>query len=252
MIQIPITHKINHLFNILHPQTSSIVLNVGQLCFLFLALLATFHSIFLLKFRKKTPSISPLIAEYDDYTDDEDETCSISSASSESEDDEEEVEEENRTGEYFRFRGDDGDGGFLSSCRSIGDMFSLSEITNSKSVVKLWDTIGLGLGFGLDDSDCNYDGSIVAVYGTDEKLRASSEVWDTRVRRRIPAVIGEWAPGIGKTVGIVSGGRQKIYVRDDGRCKLTVGDTRNVISPLGYVTESQLDLWWPNSYMLKI
>ncbi|KAL5070560.1 hypothetical protein RYX36_021447 [Vicia faba] len=170
--------------------------------------------------------------------------------SSDSEDDEEEIEEENRTGEYFRFRGDDGEVGFLSSCRSIGDMFSLSEITNSKSVVKLWDTIGLGL--GLDDSDSSYYGSIVEAYGTDEKLRAPSEVWDTRVRRRIPTMIADWAPGIGKTVENVSGGVQKVYVRDDGRYELTVGDMRKMMSPLENVTESQLDLWWPNSYMLKI
>lgn len=196
MIQILVTHKINHLFNFLPPQSSSVLLNLCKLCTLLLTLIATFHAILILKFRRKTPSISPHVADYDYSDDEDDETCSLSSATSESEDEEEEIEEENRTGEYFRFGGDDGDGGFLSSCRSIGDMFSLSEITNSKSVVKLWDTIGLGLGFGLDDSDCNYDGSIVAVYGTDEKLSASSEVWDTRVRRRIPAVIGEWAPGM--------------------------------------------------------
>ncbi|CAL5210038.1 unnamed protein product [Lathyrus oleraceus] len=269
MIQVPVTHKINHLLNFLHShQSSSILLNLCKSCVLFLALFATFHTIFILKFRKRTPSISPLVAEYD-YTDDEDdETCSLSSTSSESEDgDEEEIEEENIQDEYFRFRGSDE--GFLSSCRSIGDMFSLSEITNSKSVVKLWDSLGFGLGFGLDDCDSSYDGGIVAAYSADEKLSASSSevtdssgenssgnmalrIWDTRVRRRIPAMIGEWVPGIGKAVGIVSGGEQKVYVRDDGRYELTVGDMRNVMSPLENVTESQLDLWWPNSYMLKI
>ncbi|CAK8574065.1 unnamed protein product [Lathyrus sativus] len=266
MIQVPVTHKINHLLNFLLPQSSSILLNLCKLCAIFLAL-ATFHTIFILKFRKKTPSISPFVAEYD-YTvdgDDDDDTCSLSSTPSESEDeDEEEMEEENRTSECFRYRSsDDGDGGFLSSCRSIGDMFSLSEITNSKSVVKLWDSLGFGLGFGLDDCDSSYDGGIVAAYGAEEKLNAASSeimdsavanasrnlalsIWDTRVRRRIPAIIGEWAPGIGKSVGFVSGGVEKVYVRDDGRYELTVGNMRK------YVTESQQDLWWPNSYMLKI
>jgi hypothetical protein len=55
-------------------------------------------------------------------------------------------------------------------------------------------------------------------------------------------------PAIGNAVGIESGGVQKVYVRDDGRYELTAGDMRNVLD----LKESQLDLWWPNSCMLKI
>ncbi|MCI29142.1 hypothetical protein A2U01_0050351, partial [Trifolium medium] len=77
-------------------------------------------------------------------------------------------------------------------------------------------------------------------------------IWDTRLRRRIPAVIAEWPPSIGNAVGIESGGVQKVYVKDDERYELTVGNMRNVLSPSGYLTESQLDLWWPNSCVIKI
>ena len=234
-VQVPVTHKINHLFNFLHNHPSSITLNLCKYCAVFLALLATFHTIFIIKFSKKTPSIPPLIAE-DDFSDSDDETSSLSSTSSESEDDEEE-EDENRSGEYFRLKGSGNGDGFLRSCRrSITDIFSLSEIANNKSVVKLWDTIGFGLGFGFDD----FDSSMVSVYGSaDEKQSALSSammvsaeenasenlalrIWDTRLRRRIPAVVTEWVPGNRNVVGIVSGGLKKVYVRDDGRYELTV------------------------------
>ncbi|GAU14817.1 hypothetical protein TSUD_50290 [Trifolium subterraneum] len=266
MLQVPAIHKINNFLNFLHLQSSSIVLNLCTWGALFLAILATFHTILIIKFRKNTPSssISSLIEEDDFDFDDDDETCSLSSTEFEENDEEEEEQDENRAGEYFRLRGDgNGDGGFLRSCRqSIGDIFSLSEIANNKNVVKLWDTLGFGLGFGFDDSDSYDDGRIVSVYGTDEKQSVSpagensSEnftlgILDMRLRRRIPAVTAEWAPGIGN-VGIESGGVQKVYVRDDGRYELTVGDMRNVLSPLGDLTESQLDLWWPNYCMLKI
>lgn len=236
-VQVPVTHKINHLFNFLQNHPSSIALNLCKYSALFLALLATFHTIFIIKFPKKTPSLPPLIAE-DDFGDSEDETCSLSSMSSEPEDNEEEEEEdENRSGEYFRLKGSGNGDGFLRSCRrSITDIFSLSEIANSKSVVKLWDTIGFGLGFGFDD----FDSSVVSLYGgADEKQSTLSSarmvsagenasensalmIWDTRLRRRIPAVVTEWVPGNGNVVGIVSGGLEKVCVRDDGRYELTI------------------------------
>jgi len=211
-MQVPVTHKINHLFIFLQNQPSSIALNLYKYCALFLALLATFHTIFIIKFPKKTNSLPPLIAE-DDFSDSDDETCSLSSKSSESEDDDEE-EDENRSGECFRLKGSGNSDGFLRSCRrSITDIFSLSEIANSKSVVKLWDTIG----FGFDD----FDSSIVSVYGSANTLSSAMmvaarentsenlalKIWDTRLRRRIPAVITEWVPG----------GLEKVYLRDEGQ-----------------------------------
>jgi len=49
---------------------------------------------------------------------------------------------------------------------------------------------------------------------------------------------------MGKTLRVESGGVQKVYVRDDGRHGVTVGDMRNVSTPLGNVTESDADTWW--------
>lgn len=49
---------------------------------------------------------------------------------------------------------------------------------------------------------------------------------------------------MGKTLHVESGGVQKVYVRDDGRYSVTVGDMRKVSTPLGNVTESDADTWW--------
>lgn len=274
-MQVPVIHhRLNNLFNFLQKQNltflsqaqpASIALSLCKWGALFLALLATFRTVLVIRFRQNASSLAsiPLLIDDDDFSDDDDDgSCSTSSSSSEFEyDDEDEEEEENRTGDYFRVRGsDNGDGGFLR-CRSIGDIFSLSEIANSKSVVKLWDTIGHGLGFGFDHS-CSSEGGVVSVYGEEQSAspavvvsagesasgNLALRIWDTRLRRRIPAVIAEWGP----TVGTESGGALKDCVRDDGRYGLTVGDVRNVRSPLTDETESHLDLWWPNSVGLKI
>lgn len=272
IMQVPVTHKLNHFLSFLqnqsHPQSSSVALNLCKWGALFLALLATVRTILIIKFRQNPPSISPLtVVDESDYSDDD--SCSSSSSEFEQEDDEEEVEEENekRTGDFFRIRGSgNGESGFLRSCCSITDIFSLSEIANSESVVKLRDTIGFGLGFGFDDYDSSSVGSIVSVYGANKEQRNSPamvvsagenasgnvalRIWDTRLRRRIPAVIAEWGTaGIGKTVGIQTAG-QNVYIRDNGRYELTVGDMWNVRSPLQNVTESQLDLWL-NSYTVN-
>lgn len=277
-MQDPVTHRLTHFLNFLqkqnltflfYSQPSSIALNLCKWGVLILALLATYRTFLITRFRQNAPSLPsiPLLFEDEDYSDDDDddETCSIPSTSSdfEHEDEEEEENQENRPGEFFRIRGSgNGDSGFLR-CRSIGDLFSLSEIANSKSVVKLWDTIGHGLGFGFDDTGSSDDENVVSVYGGNEEQNTSPammvsggenasgnlalRIWDSRLRRRIPAVIAEWGPGFGR-----SGGVQKLYVRDDGRYGLTVGDTWNVSSPLKHVTESRLDTWWPNSCMLKM
>ncbi|RDX64318.1 hypothetical protein CR513_57140, partial [Mucuna pruriens] len=218
-----------------------------------LTLLAT---VLIIRFRQNAPSIPLIISDYD-YSDidDDDEI----SSTSEFEDDDEEEKEEDRTGEYFRV-----------SSSSIGDFLSLSEIANSKSVVKLWDTIGFGLGFGFDHSSSSSDGSVVSIYGGNEDHglcptpavvvsagenasgNLAVSVWDARLHRRVPAVVAEWGPSPGKTVGVESGGIHKVYVRDDGRYGWMVGDMRNTRSPLENVTESHLDLWWPNSFVMKI
>ncbi|XP_027364791.1 uncharacterized protein LOC113871900 [Abrus precatorius] len=285
-MQIPQIHSLHHYLLNQNPlflsqlQSSSLAYTLCKWGALTLALLA---SILFVRFRPNTTAIPLLIADcdYSDTDDDDDgisSSPSMSSLSSEIEDNEEKKEkEEDRRGEYFRLKGSSNDdGGFLRR-RSIGEFLSLSEIANSKNVVKLWDTIGFGLGFGFDYSDSSSDESVVSIYGVNEEHglqpvptrkpptpavvvsagenasgNLALRVWDTRLRRRIPAVIAEWGPSVGKIVGVESGGVQKVYVRDDGRYGLTVGDMRNVRSPLEDVTESHIDLWWPNSFMLKI
>ncbi|XP_061339470.1 uncharacterized protein LOC133286129 [Gastrolobium bilobum] len=289
-MQVHVINRLNHILNYVQKQNSSfasqfqpasIAYNLCKWGALILALLATFRTILIIIFRQHVPSI-PLLIHHgdDDYSDTEEEDeLSNSTLSSESEDDDDD-DEQDRTGEYFRVRGSgNGDGGFLRRRRSIGDIFSLSEIVNSKSVVKLWDTIGFGF-----DHCASSDGSVVSVYGVNEEqglrpiptgkpptpaVSCSSpavvvsagenssgnlalSIWDTRLRRRIPAMLAEWGPSLGKTVGVESGGVQLVYVRDDSRHGLTVGDMRNVRSPLENVTESNLDQCWPNSFVLKI
>ncbi|WJX67431.1 hypothetical protein P8452_51897 [Trifolium repens] len=92
----------------------------------------------------------------------------------------------------------------------------------------------------------------VGAVGANASGNLTLGIWDTRLRRRIPTVTMGWASDIRNAAGIESSGVQKVYVRDDRRYELTVGDMRNVLLPLEDLTESQLDLWWPNSCMLKI
>ncbi|KAJ9163341.1 hypothetical protein P3X46_023018 [Hevea brasiliensis] len=157
---------------------------------------------------------------------------------------------------------------------SLGDLFSSwSEFTNGKNVVKLWDNLGLGLGLSLDNEsrncmsvyDMNKALNVFSIFGEKSDIPAVSmsssspsvivsadtnvsghllRVWDTRVGSRIPEIIAEWRPMLGKFVGINAGGGQKVYVSDDITGRLTVGDMRKVSSPLANATESDLDTWW--------
>ncbi|KAF7808874.1 uncharacterized protein G2W53_035617 [Senna tora] len=254
---------------------------------LILALLATFGSlvnrfkIFILRFRPDASSLPSLpsldYSSSDDDDDDDEIPSSPSSSYLSSEFEEEEEEEENETtpssssfnwrrvDQDFRVRGSGHqvDEQFQSGnvrlrrLRSIGDIFSLSEIANSsKSVVKLWDSIGFGLGLDFDDVDYDYDFSAVpaTTSSSPQPVVVSAEknasgktalkICDTRLRRGIPAVIAEWGPSLGKIVGVGFGGVEKFYVGDDAGDDVTVGDMRKVNSPLGNVTESDVDTWW--------
>lgn len=149
--------------------------------------------------------------------------------------------------------------------------FSWSDFATGKSVVKLWDSLGLG----LDHDDTS--GKVVSMYDMDKEQKISTVfggklqapatatslsstilsaetrlsgtvslgVWDTRAGCRIPAMFAEWGPHLGKIVGIASNGAEKIYVRDDVTGVLTVGDLRNVSSPLKKLTDSEVETtWW--------
>ncbi|KAK7280468.1 hypothetical protein RJT34_25532 [Clitoria ternatea] len=245
---------------------------------LILALVATFLTIHIIRFRQTAPSVSLLVVTDNFYSDDDDEdddetqVPSSSSSMPEFENNDEEEKEEDKTGEYFRVRGSSTK---LLRRHSIGDILSLSEIASSKSVVKLWDTIGFGFDHSSHGSvvsvyDCNQEHGLHSIPTEEPSVISSSSpalvifagenssrnlavrVWDMRLRRRIPAMIAEWGPILGKTFGVESGGVQNVYVRDDCRYRWTVGDMRNVKSPLKDVTESHLDLWWPNSFLFKI
>ncbi|KAL1357314.1 hypothetical protein HN51_009244 [Arachis hypogaea] len=256
---------------------------------LILALVATVGgifnrvTIFIIRFRNKAPSLPSIsFSSDDDYTSsDNDDAISDLSSSSEFEDGHENelsvFSSFQRVNEYFRVRGANGndvvdeddvqnqnDNSWLKRRRSIGDIFSLSEIANSKSVVKLWDSIGFGLGLDFDDYEERLDGvvsgydihdepsgstaaasrSVVLSAGEGARGNLAVKIWDTRLRKRKPTVVAEWGRSVGKNVRVESGGVQKVYVTDEGRYGVTVGDMRKVLTPLGNVTESDADTWW--------
>uniref|UniRef100_A0A5B6YGY0 Uncharacterized protein n=1 Tax=Davidia involucrata TaxID=16924 RepID=A0A5B6YGY0_DAVIN len=244
---------------------------------LILALVATFSGILinrikilLNRFRrlKTLASSEPLLQQFDDDESDfsDDDTCS--SASSEDEDYESTSSFEDRQSvdEDFCVAGSSLR---LRRCRSRGDRFSWSDFATGKSVVKLWDSFGLGL--DLEDSsgsvisiwDLNKDKKISSIFGgrcqipsismSSPEVILSAEMnnrnnvalglYDTRVGRQIPAISAEWWPKRGKIVGINSGGVEKVYVRDEVTGALTIGDMRNVKTPLQNLTESDGDTW---------
>ncbi|MED6194503.1 hypothetical protein PIB30_029151 [Stylosanthes scabra] len=265
----------NALISLQNQHTNSIYTfsKWGVLIIAFLATLRTITNILIIRFTQIAPSLSSIANDEDDFSDieeeeDDDETTSSVSSSddSDSEDESEEDQVKHRDGEYFRVRGSSNDdGGFLRR-RSIGDLFSLAEIANTKSAVKLWDAIGLGLRLGFDNSDCD---DVISVYDDNEERRIrplpcgkppppvvswaspavvvlggesasgnlSVKVWDSRIRQRSPAVVAEW--------GNTSDGVENAYVRDDGRYVLRVGDIRNVKLPLANVD----DMRWTHSFL---
>uniref|UniRef100_A0A6N2MXI2 Uncharacterized protein n=1 Tax=Salix viminalis TaxID=40686 RepID=A0A6N2MXI2_SALVM len=161
---------------------------------------------------------------------------------------------------------------------SIGDFFSLSDFTNERNVVKLWDNLGLGLGLNLSNGsdsrnavvsfyDINKEQNICSIFGskcegfsavspspsvvvsaeTNLSGHSSLSLWDSRVGFRMPEVFAELRPILAKVVGVGGGGCggvKKVYVRDDVTGELTVGDLRKVSSPLVNLTESDVETWW--------
>lgn len=162
--------------------------------------------------------------------------------------------------------------------RSSGGAWS--EFSYGKNVVKLWDSLGLSLDF--DEDLFNYESkSVVSTWESREDKKSSDffgDVWnvsaaappmtsstmvltaegngkgdrvilsgyDTRMRRRVPALYAEWSLPAEKVAvtGASSGGVGKVYVRDDVSGVLTVGDVRNVRRPLESGRESDGETWW--------
>ncbi|XAR52417.1 hypothetical protein NMG60_11020498 [Bertholletia excelsa] len=152
----------------------------------------------------------------------------------------------------------------------VGDRFSWSDLANPRSVVKLWDSLGLGFDFEEDSSE-----SVVSVWDLNKDLKTNSYtsqrcqipavgmssravilsagssnknvlfgVYDTRVPSQTPAIYAEWEPQCETVLGVDSGGVEKVYVRDGITASVTVGDMRNVKAPLDNLTEVDGDTWW--------
>lgn len=148
------------------------------------------------------------------------------------------------------------------------DHFSWADFSGGKSVVKLWDN--LRFEFDHCHSDTNeirlYDvikeqtiGSILAgksqiapsltsklLLSTSANVpgKTSVNLWDTRLGSQIPALIAEWKPVAGKVLGVKFPGDQKVYVRDEDAGKITVGDVRNVKSPVENLTAADMETWF--------
>ncbi|KAL6969866.1 hypothetical protein U1Q18_029581 [Sarracenia purpurea var. burkii] len=224
--------------------------------------------------------------EYDDEEEEEEEDESCSSASSSYD------EDDNPTTSFDDPRPLDEDfsvlnsgfccdGGNQRDCGlglrrrpSGGYRCSWSEFGIGKSVVKLWDSLGLGLNFCEAES-----GSVVSIWDVNEHrdlssfsgekrqipsiamsspavyLSAGSKsngsvllgVHDLRAGGPVPALFSEWLRRRGKVVGIDFGGIEKVYVMDDVSGRLTVGDLRKMTAPLENMTEcygdSGLECW---------
>ncbi|WCJ24506.1 hypothetical protein M5689_006461 [Euphorbia peplus] len=204
------------------------------------------------------PPSSPVSIPYDySYDSDTDSSCSSVSSSSQDDQDYENEQEEDEDDEEpigsldddFSVKGYDQNHGLRKRRnRSIEDLFSsFAELTNGKNVVKLWDNLGLGFRFnaGIESSnhislyDTNSDRSLFSspavIVSAETNVSAHLlKVRDTRVGGRLPEILAEWRPKLGKIVGIGGG-------HVTGR--LTVGDLRKAQSPLA-MTESNEDTWW--------
>lgn len=234
---------------------------------LILALLATLTALItaiqlsFIRFVKSLDSSVPPIEQFlgDSDSDSDDEVSSSTTASSDDEEYLRSASFKNLTDEDFSVAGSK----ILRRLRSCGGKgFSWSDFTSGKSVVKLWDSLGLEFDFDDDSSD----ESVVSIWdlNRDQKLSsfatsspavvfsaASSSnsvvlsAYDKRVGGRSPVIDAEWLQRRrGKAVDVGLGGVEKVYVRDNVTGEVTVGDLRKIRSPLEDEAESDGDTWW--------
>jgi hypothetical protein len=222
--------------------------------------LIIFH-VFRVKSLASSSSSKHLLQDLDsdlDYSDNDEEVDS--SSSSDNEFDDEEFESSSQFDEDFRVAG-----------RSkIWRCFSWSDFAAGKSVVKLWDGFGLGLDF--EDSV----GSEISIWDLDrdEKIRSffgsrfenpamaisspavilSTEAdankksvllsgYDKRMSRQTPVLYADWRQQGRQIVDVNSDGVSKVYLTDGITGGVTVGDMRNIKTPLENLTESDDDTW---------
>lgn len=244
---------------------------------LILAVVATFGGIIrrikllFIYIRTVKPSAEPLLQYLNDdfdFSDDDDDE--LSSASSEDED----VRRHPRSptdrvdkdfgvaGSSFSCFREQGQNGNLRNRRrrSSCERFQWSDFAGGKSVVKLWDNLSLGYDFDEEVRvwDLNKDLKFANIFGGSSVVPAvvlSSEVrensndvvlsaYDTRMKGQAPAICAEWHAPAAKIVGVNAGGVEKVYVRDNAAGVVTVGDMRNIKTPLGSLTETDGDTWW--------
>ncbi|CAI9775144.1 unnamed protein product [Fraxinus pennsylvanica] len=155
--------------------------------------------------------------------------------------------------------------GNLRRRSSGGESFAWSEFACGKHVVKLWDSLDLGLNF-VEDNDNNNSKSVVSLWDFDHEeknghsfgrswnipafVMASPAVvlgaYDKRMPSGIPAIYAEWGPTTSTAAAAVSaGGVEKVYVRNGVTGALTVGDIRKLKTPMEEnVTEPSGETWW--------
>ncbi|KAI6686178.1 hypothetical protein NL676_032091 [Syzygium grande] len=191
------------------------------------------------------------------------------------------LEDPPRNGEVFVVKGSASSQreGVSSNLRRRRSFFCdhLSGCCDRTDVVKLWN---LGLEIGLDpegESPTSFGDAIsVTDLNTGQRLSSFSSgtsgipaisasplrsraaivsagvsssgnmalrVWDTRTRRRAPAIIAEWAPRpAGSVERVGCGGVEKLFLEAGG--ELMLGDMRNVSSPLKRAAEADVETWW--------
>lgn len=243
---------------------------------LILAILATFSSLIrkikllFIYIRKIKPSAEPLLQYLgedfdlsdDDYCgDDNDDKCSSAASVSDADDEDllldEPIDKDfTVAGSSFYFNGQ-GQNSHLRSRRRTNclEKFPWTEFSAGKNVVKLWDNLSLGLGLDYEYEDLSR--SVVSLWDLNqqEKIPAVAmgtlsmengvvfAAYDNRMKSDTPAVRADWATGT--FVGVDSSGVGKVYVRDEVNGGLTVGDMRNVKTPLEKITEIDGDdTWW--------
>ncbi|GER44397.1 hypothetical protein STAS_21298 [Striga asiatica] len=249
---------------------------------LFFAIFATFSSIFrrikliLVRFHTIKPS-SHQSEEVFEFSE-EDET-SLASSDDDGADDKAEdhpttsFRSQRPVDENFSvkgvFRGQWPNGNLRNRKRRCG-RGAWSEFASGKSVVRLWDSLGLNLDFD-EDLFSSGEQSVVSTWDSDRDGREidfAGGAWgapavltaegnrkgggvilggyDGRMQRRFPALYAEWGlPAEAEKVGGVStGGDGKVYVRNDVGGVVAVGDVRNVRRPLESVKESDGNTWW--------
>lgn len=252
---------------------------------LILAILATFSSLvrkiklLFIYIRRIKPSAEPLLqylGEDFDFSDDDEDVDDDKCSSTASSDDEDLLDQQidvdftvAGSSFYFREKGQNGNLRFRRRRNSL-ERFPWTEFSAGKNVVKLWDSLALGLDYEYEDLsksvvslwDLNQEEKLGYLFSGSSEVPSvtmaspsvvlSSEVknnqngvvlaaYDTRIKSKSPAICADWGAGSGKVVGVNGSGVGKVYVRNEAAGMLTVGDMRNVKTPLEKIDG---DTWW--------